>query len=371
MRILHLTDHYLPVLGGIETHVAALAERQVRRGDEVTVLTSTPPDADGRHLDDTGPVTVRRVRSAAQARAVDLSRFDVVHAHVSVVAPFSAPQTARIARRGIPTVVTVHSLWSGLGPVPAAAAALAGLRGAPVHWTAVSRVAADQLEARLPRRTQVGLLPNAVEAAPRPRTPAPRPDGAVHLVSTMRVARRKRPVPLVSMFGRLARSVDVPVTLTVVGDGPQRPSVERAVARAGLGDRVRVTGRVDSADVLARLAEADLYVAPAVLESFGLAALEARCVGLPVVGHAASGMTEFVHHGVEGMLCGTDADMVRGMRELVLDHDLRRRISEHNRTVASRMTWEHALERHDATYALACRAGSHLARWSRQPVTDR
>ena len=34
---------------------------------------------------------------------------------------------------------------------------------------------------------------------------------------------------------------------------------------------------------------ADVYVAPAVLESFGLAALEARCVGLPVVGVSAAG----------------------------------------------------------------------------------
>ena len=33
-----------------------------------------------------------------------------------------------------------------------------------------------------------------------------------------------------------------------------------------------------------RLLASDVYVAPAILESFGLAALEARCVGLPVVG---------------------------------------------------------------------------------------
>ena len=43
MRILHVTDHYPPVLGGIETHVATLAARQAARGDEVIVLTSTPP----------------------------------------------------------------------------------------------------------------------------------------------------------------------------------------------------------------------------------------------------------------------------------------------------------------------------------------
>jgi glycogen(starch) synthase len=73
MRILHLTDHYLPALGGIETHVAALASRQAARGDDVTVLTSTAATADGRRSDDAGPVAVRRVRSVSEGLEVDFS----------------------------------------------------------------------------------------------------------------------------------------------------------------------------------------------------------------------------------------------------------------------------------------------------------
>ena len=355
MRILHLTDHYPPVLGGIETHVSELAGRQARRGDDVSVLTSTSATADGRHRDDTGPVMVRRARSTIEGRQVDFASYDVVHAHLSVVAPFSSPLAARAARRGVPTIVTVHSLWNGMGPVPATAASLAGLRGAPVLWTAVSQVAAHQLARRLPRRSRVRVLPNAVDAEPRDRTPATRAGRPVRLVSTMRIARRKRPLQLLRMFDELRRTVPVPLELTFVGDGPLRPSLERQVARAGLQEAVTVTGRVEPAEVLERLAEADVYVAPAVLESFGLAALEARCVGLPVVGQVASGVTEFVRDGVEGMLCGSDTEMVRRLRELVVDDELRVRMSEHNRTVGSTMTWAASLSRHDATYAAACR----------------
>lgn len=299
MRILHLTDHYPPVLGGIETHVSELAARQADRGDHVCVLTTSPSTADGRFSDDSGPVRVRRARSLLEGARVDVAPFDVVHAHVSVVAPFTAPVAALAARRGLPTVVTVHSLWNGMGPLPEAAAAIGGLRSAPVVWTAVSEVAASQLRARLPRNTSVRVLPNAVTVAPRRRTP--RRDGGrpVHLVSTMRVARRKRPVALVRMFEALAGEVDVPVQLTVIGDGPLRPRIERLVVRRGLGSAVTVTGRVGPDAVLGLLADADLYVAPAVLESFGLAALEARCVGLPVVGHAGSGLVDFVDDGVE------------------------------------------------------------------------
>jgi glycosyltransferase involved in cell wall biosynthesis len=353
MRILHLTDHYLPVLGGIETHVAALTARQAARGDEVTVLTSTPSSAEGRRCDDSGRVVVKRVPSVFEGARVDFTAYDVVQAHVSVIATFSAPLASLARRRGVPTVVTVHSLWNGLGPVPAAAASLAGLRRAPVLWTAVSRVAAEQLGSRLPGRPRVPVLPNAVEVAPRARSARREAGRSVRLVSTMRIARRKRPLQLLAMFDLLSRSAALPVELTIIGDGPLRPRLERRLRNTSLMESVTVTGRLEPDEVLGTLAEADLYVAPAVLESFGLAALEARCVGLPVVGHAASGMTEFVRDGVEGFLCDSDVEMVERLRQLVDDTTLRHRISEHNRTTPSVLTWQNALDHNDAAYALA------------------
>lgn len=363
MRILHLTDHFPPVLGGIETHVATLAARQAARGDSVTVLTSTAADADGAHCDDHGPVEVVRAASYAEARTVDVSSYDLVHAHVSVVAPFSAPLAARFARAGVPTLVTVHSMWNGLGPVPGAAARLAGLRGAPVSWSAVSTVAATEVARRVPRDSVVHLLPNAVSVPPRPHTPAG--DRTVRIVSTMRVARRKRPVPLIEMFGELARRVDVPVELLVIGDGPLRTTVERRARQVGVRDRVTVTGRVAPEEVVAHLAAADVYVAPAILESFGLAALEARSVGLPVVGFAASGLRDFVRPGVEGLLCASDTAMVGALRLLAEDRGLRHAIAEHNRTTACPLTWETALGAHDLVYADVTTRGRTVARWPR------
>jgi glycosyltransferase involved in cell wall biosynthesis len=353
MRILHLTDHYEPVLGGIETHVRGLAERQARMGHDVTVLTSTGPRADGRQSSDSGPVTVRRARRIPDRDFEDLLDTDVVHAHLSVVAPFTSPLAARAARRGVPTVVTVHSLWNGLGPVPAIAAQLAGLRGADVHWTAVSRVAAEQLAMRLPAGRRIDLLPNAVDLPPRRRTPEPGPDDRVRLATTMRVARRKRPLPLLRMFTQLVDLVNLPVELVLIGDGPLRPVLERHIRRSGLADTVHVTGRLEPSDVFAALSGADIYVAPAVLESFGLAALEARSIGLPVVGRAGSGLTEFLRHGVEGLLCDSDAHMVRVLERLVRRDDERFRMSEHNRTVAPLKTWANTLEAHEDVYERA------------------
>jgi glycosyltransferase involved in cell wall biosynthesis len=352
VRILHVTDHYTPVLGGIETHVHALAHRQAERGDDVTVLTSTRVDADGRHADDTGPVQVRRERSISRAVRWAGRDYDVVHAHISVVAPFTSPVAGHLSRRGLPTVVTVHSMWSSLRPVPAWHADATGLRRARVTWTAVSSVVADQVTRQLPRGTRVGVLPNAVEADPRPRTPAPAPGRTVQLVSTMRIARRKRPLQMLQILADLAGSTTVPLHLTVIGDGPLRPAFEASARELGVADLVTVTGRVEPEEVLRRLGAADVYVAPSVLESFGLAALEARCVGLPVVGRA-SGMVDFVRDGAEGWLCHSDAEIVERLRWVVEDDDLRWLVSEHNRTTPSPLTWASALERHDEVYDLA------------------
>ena len=351
MKILHVTDHYPPAMGGIEVHVAGLAHRQALRGDSVTVLTSTPRTAQGETSVDAGPVSVVRVRGLLDGLRVDVEAFDLVHAHVSVVAPFTEPLVGVLARRGVPTVVTVHSLWGGMGPIPTMGAALSGMRSAPVAWTAVSGVAAHEVRRRLPAGTPVHVIPNAVDAPPRPATPGSGDE--VRLVSTMRVARRKRPLELLRILDRVRENAGTPVSLTVVGDGPLRAGFERLARRLDLDDCVSVTGRVTPAEVLDLLARSDVYVAPAVLESFGLAALEARGVGLPVVGLLGTGLADFIEDGVDGLLCAGDTDMADRLVELVDDVALRRRISEHNRTVEHGMSWTRSLDRHEEIYALA------------------
>ena len=64
-----------------------------------------------------------------------------------------------------------------------------------------------------------------------------------------------------------------------------------------------------------------MFVAPADLESFGIAALEARCAGLPVVAKSSGGVREFVRDEVEGLLCDTDEDMVQALVRLALRRD--------------------------------------------------
>jgi glycosyltransferase involved in cell wall biosynthesis len=176
----------------------------------------------------------------------------------------------------------------------------------------------------------------------------------VTLISVMRLMPRKRPLRLIRMLEEVrALTAGVDVRLVIVGDGPLRPRVERAVRRRGLTGHVHVTGRVTRSQVREHLEAASVYVAPAPKESFGLAALEARSVGLPVVARRRSGVTEFVRDRVDGVLVDGDAEMTVALAELVRDEELRGRITAHNRRVRPTQDWALALDGTRDLYASA------------------
>jgi glycosyltransferase involved in cell wall biosynthesis/uncharacterized membrane protein YbhN (UPF0104 family) len=346
-RIAHVTDVFLPRLGGIETHVDDLVRHQRAQGLDAVVLTAT----DGSGED---PDWVRRVPVAEARRTI--AEYDVAHVHLSMVSPYGIAVARAAMAAGVPTLLTVHSMWAGAGGI-VRLAALASLRRWPVAWSAVSGAAAETFRRAL-RGVDVAVLPNAVDVAswrPDPLVAEPRlPGGPITLVSVMRLAPRKRPVQLVKAFHEartLAPRHDV--RLVIVGDGPLRRRLERYVARHGLSDHVEITGRIPRSQVLDHLLVASVYVAPAPKESFGIAALEARCAGLPVVAMRHSGVAEFVHDRVSGILVSNDVEMAVALADLVVDHELRERITEHNRRVPPPFDWSDALVQTEELYRAA------------------
>jgi glycosyltransferase involved in cell wall biosynthesis len=117
--------------------------------------------------------------------------------------------------------------------------------------------------------------------------------------------------------------LDLSWSLDIVGDGPARPEVEAALAP--LGARVRFRGELAEDAVREALAEADLFVWPAVNEAVGMALLEAQAAGLPVVAGAIGGVTAIVKDRVTGLLTSpADAEaFAAATRRLILDPDAR------------------------------------------------
>jgi glycosyltransferase involved in cell wall biosynthesis len=145
----------------------------------------------------------------------------------------------------------------------------------------------------------------------------------------------------------------VRVTATLVGDGPERARAEKHVNEHGLTGVVGFTGRLDRDAIRAVFAESDVYLQPSVKESFGLAALEGRSAGLPVVARSQTGTTQFVQHEVQGLLADDDAGLVRSLVRLGRDRPLLERLAHHNRSVPPQDSWPHVLEIVRDAYARA------------------
>ncbi|MGO4604533.1 glycosyltransferase family 4 protein [Terrabacter sp. 2YAF2] len=368
MRIAHVSDFYLPRLGGIETHVAELAELQRSLGHEVHVVTSTPARASAgnrrvHRVTDTlarpralHPLAVRE--GLRTLRELDV---DVVHAHLGVASPLAFFLARDAARRGTATTVTVHSMWAGVAPIMTAMDALGGWSSLPIVWSAVSGAAADTVRRHLPPDRPIRILSNGIDQD-RWRSPAPpEPSGELVLASVMRLARRKRPLALLRIVHRAQQALDrlgdpTRLRLLVAGDGPRLTAMEshlRRTATTGTAATVMLLGRLERDEVHRLLATAHVFLAPADLESFGIAALEARCTGVPVVAKSSGGVREFVRHGREGLLCGSDDEMVAAIVRLAREPGLRRRIAEHNRTSDCLVTWGRVLQATETAYESA------------------
>lgn len=378
MRIAHLTDCYLPRLGGIESQVHGLAVRQRAAGHEVAVLTATAGAGGAGHgaVDVVDGVPVHRLAirlpfglpvnpwAPRDVRAILLAgRYDAVHVHAGVVSPF-AYDAARVALDlGLPTVLTWHCMLGWTETPGRWWERLRHWSDRPMALTAVSDVAAQPIRRVLGPQAVVAVLPNGVDVdAWSPGASIGSigsaewvPGSAVAVVSAMRLVRRKRPIPLLRIMSRVRSQVpdSVPLTLTILGDGAAAPLLRAEIRRLGLGSWVELTGRVGRDRLAEVYRTADLYVAPARLESFGIAALEGRAAGLPVVGRSDSGVREFVQDGVDGLLAGSDEGMVAAIVRLVTDHQLRQRISRHNHDVAPLADWAHVVRRADEEYARA------------------
>jgi glycosyltransferase involved in cell wall biosynthesis len=365
MRIAHVTDFYLPRLGGIEMHVSDLATRQSALGHDVTIVTSSPREGVADPVDGPSVVRVseqfrrpRAIHPAAPFAGADVllrGEYDVVHVHAGVGTPLAFWAALRCARAGVPTVVTVHSLWAWAHPIFRGLNALGGFSRQPIRWTAVSEAAAEQVRRVVRTGGDVTVLPNGIDPERWDVEAAPRSPDEVVVVGVMRLSVRKRPKQLLKMLraARAAVPPDVTLRAVIVGDGPARPALESYLREHDMAEWVSLPGRQTREQIRELYARADVFVAPADLESFGIAALEARCAGVPVVAKAGNGIAEFVRDGRDGLLVADDEAMTAAIVRLCTQPLLRRALAGHGETRTSPVSWTSTLALTEAAYAEA------------------
>ena len=141
---------------------------------------------------------------------------------------------------------------------------------------------------------------------------APAPPVAPRLVCVGRLGEHKAQLVLIDAVRQL-RDAGVNCQVVLAGDGPMRPNVEGAIARAGLGDRISITGWVPADRIQAEMIAARALVLPSFSENMPVVIMEAMALSRPVISTYIAGIPELVQPGKTGWLVPSgDAEALAG-----------------------------------------------------------
>ncbi len=312
MRILFHSPAFLPLVGGLEIHVATLAQAFAQRGHQVAIWTTTPASASRASLEPAGYRVLRRPSPWAALRAVRWC--DVFfHANISLhgVWPLA------IVRR--PWVVSHQSWYCRTDGRVAWQDRLKrwALRFADGSIS-VSQAIANDLA------TPSEVIPDAYQDHLF-RTLVPELPRDVELAFVGRLVSDKGVDLLLEALARIAAGGSPP-RLTIVGDGPERQALEQLARDRGLSGRVDFLGIQTGETLVRTLNRHQILVVPSRYdEPFGIVALEGIACGCAVIGTAGGGLPEAIGPCGRVVPNRDVTALAQAIVEVLGDEDLRRR----------------------------------------------
>lgn len=157
----------------------------------------------------------------------------------------------------------------------------------------------------------------------------------VHFCSIAMFTGNKGQEHILPRFAELAARIDVPMTLTLVGDGPSREKCISMAQELGIEKLVSFPGKL--VDVVPELDYADIFIHLPTSETFGIVLCEAMARSLPVISLRVGGIPEVVEDNKSGILIDTRQNtsaILAAMERLARDADLRVRMGRRGNSIA-------------------------------------
>jgi len=270
--------------------------------------------------------------SALASKIVDVAIFeqlDILHVHYAIPHASAALLARSILREkgvSLPFVTTLHGtditlVGKDRGYKPVVEYSINHSDGI----TSVSESLKEDTFKNFNISRPIDVIPNFIDFSRFKKTDkdhfkkAIAPSGEKILIHVSNFRKVKRVQDVVKMFDLVLKQI--PAKLLLVGDGPERINIELLCRELGNCDSVRFLGKQDAIEDL--LAIGDLFVLPSETESFGLAALEAMAVEVPVISSDAGGIPEINIHGKTGFMSpvGDFEDMAKNAIYILQDDD--------------------------------------------------
>jgi len=232
---------------------------------------------------------------------------DLLHVHYAIPHSISAMLAKQMlaGRRNLPFITTLHGtditlVGNDRSFLPITKFSIEKSDGV----TAISHYLKQRTVEEFDIKRPIEVIPNFVNCDLYCRTPNPvlraewAPDGEPILMHLSNFRPVKRLTDVIEMFAIVRGKMRA--KLVLIGDGPDRGAAEYLIRKKKLARDVHFLGKQDR--VYQLLSQADLFLLPSDMESFGLAALEAMACEVPVVATNVGGLPEVVEHGVDGYL---------------------------------------------------------------------
>lgn len=324
-----VTNDFPPRIGGIESFLASAC---ALLDEDVVVYASGPAgaaDSDARlpyPVVRAGPLLVPTPQVARRAADLLVSH-GATRVLIGAAAPLGllAPALRRAGARTVVALTHGHEVW--WATLPGARDLLRRVGDDCDHLTTISAFTATRIAPALSPAARTRMLrlapPLDVDLfAPADTVAPPR------VVAVARFVRQKGLDTLLRAWRLVRADLAGPAELALIGDGPQRPALQRLTGRLGLADSVRFLGALDRDGVVAQLQRSSVFALPVSTrlcglnpEGLGLAALEAAGCGLPVLVGSSGGAPETVRHGVTGWVLPSEDEQAwaRRIRQLLTD----------------------------------------------------
>jgi N-acetyl-alpha-D-glucosaminyl L-malate synthase BshA len=308
-----------PTYGGSGVVATELGMELAARGPEIHFISYSPPirlvDTNERiqfheveissyPLFDHAPYALSLAVKMMQV--AEEENLDLLHVHYAIPHSVSA-LLARLmaAPRRLPFITTLHGtditiVGNDRSFLPITKFSIEQSDGV----TAISHYLERRTIEEFDVKKHIEVIPNFVNCDLYRRTENPAlkaewaPDGEPILMHLSNFRPVKRLLDVVDIFARVREKM--PAKLVLIGDGPDRGAAEYAVRKKKLKRDVHFLGKQDR--VYELLSQADLFLLPSDMESFGLAALEAMACEVPAIATNVGGVPEVVEHGVDGFL---------------------------------------------------------------------
>ncbi len=354
MRIAHFTNTYKPNINGVARSVSTFRDALTRLGHQVFVFAQKAPAT----YEETEPLifrypavnipqfnySVTMPHSRFANKLLPSLRLHVIHSnHPLLLGDVAANRAEKL---GLPLVFTFHTRYVEYADeytaayVPFSQAFVGGIvvEGLVKYLNRCQHIVtpSDSIKQDLVEYAgltdRVTTIPTGIDLEPYQKADG-QPirqqfgwNGQKVLVSVGRLAEEKNVKTLLSAVAQVMSQRD-DVCLLLIGDGPQRKELEKFSEELGIAAKVNFTGRIPFDQVPAYLKAADLFCFASVTETQGLVTMEALAAGLPVAAVAATGTSDAVEHGQEGLLTENDSQALgQAIQQILADDSLYARL---------------------------------------------